>query len=49
MTVESIINNDPTLKKFIESPIDYKHFDWHIKLKSIAIMIAIKKYLDYNY
>ena len=49
MTVDNIINSDPTLKKFIESPIDYKHFDWHIKLKSIAIMIAIKKYLDYNY
>ena len=49
MTVKDIIDNDKTLKSFIDSPIDYKYFDWHIKLKSASIMIAIKKYLDYNY
>ena len=47
--MENIIQNDPTLKKIIESEIDYKLFDHQVNLKAAAILIAIWKYLDNKY
>ena len=42
------IQNDPTLKMFIESEIDYKHFDTQVDLKCWAIKEAIRRSL-YKY
>lgn len=48
--MENIINADPTLKMYIDNPIDPNNFDWHVELKCTAIRIALYKYLhNYRY
>jgi len=49
MTVQYILQNDPTLEMIMESEIDPKHFDWHVQLKGVAFMIALRRYLDHKY
>lgn len=50
VSLDTIINNDPTLKFFLrDSKIDYALLDHQVNVKCAAISIAIDKFLDINY
>jgi hypothetical protein len=49
VSLDAIINNDPTLKFFLrDTKIDYELLDHQVNVKSIAILIAIDKFVDIN-
>lgn len=46
MSIQSEINNDPTLSDWMERKVDYKNFDHQVSLKMCAILIALSRTLN---